>query len=165
VEPLSSNVSTYHTATSLRLFIPKGLQAYCYFFSEGCTCNICARPSFPFPWFDSRSDYSPTVPSLRSLVWIGYLIRCELVQVYHHHPWSRFPLNPIYRVIYPGDYLVWALPWGLRFGRLPLHAGWAIEPHFVALLAAHRVGQAVTPSFQAVTGQPQMLAGITVDVV
>jgi hypothetical protein len=44
-------------------------------------------------------------------------------------------------------------------------AGWATEPHFVALLVAHSVGQMVIPSFQPVTSQFQVLAGIIVDVV
>jgi hypothetical protein len=39
-----------------------------------------------------------------------------------------------------------------------------MEPHFVTLLVAHRVGQAVIPSFHLVTGQLQVLAGIIVDV-
>jgi hypothetical protein len=42
---------------------------------------------------------------------------------------------------------------------------WLIEPHSVALVVAHAVGQSVIMSFQPVTGQRQVLAAIIVDVV
>jgi hypothetical protein len=86
---------------------------------------------------------SPTASTSRLLVPSLSLTRCELVQTHHQHLCSRVPLDPIHHVIYLGDYLVWALPRGLEFGRLLLHAGWPKEPHFVALLVIHRVGQAV----------------------
>jgi hypothetical protein len=160
---LPSNGTTCHIAPSLRLFFPNSIQAYRhFFFSEDCACNVCDRLHLPFLWLCSHDDYSPTAPaapSLRPLVSISTLIRCEPVQVYHHHPRSRVPLDPAYHNIYPGDYLVWALPWGFEFGRFPLRAGWAIEPYFVALSVVRAVGQSV------VTGQQQVLAGIIVDVV
>jgi hypothetical protein len=56
-------------------------------------------------------------------------------------------------------------PRGLKLGRFPLRAGWAIKPHFVALVEAHAEGQSVITSFRPVTGQLQMLAGIIVNVV
>jgi hypothetical protein len=115
-------------------------------------------------WLSLHGVYSPTAPSLRPLIPSGSLIRCEAVQVYHHQPQSRVPLDPVYHIIYMGDYLVWALPWGLGFGWFPLHAGWAIEPHSVALVVAHVVGQYVITSFRPVTGQLQVLVGIIVDV-
>jgi hypothetical protein len=88
-------------------------------------------------------DYSPTAPAapfLRPLVPSGSMIRCEQVQVYHRHPQSRVLLDPVYHIIYPSDYLVWAFAWGLELGRFHLHAGWVIEPHFVALMVTHAVG-------------------------
>jgi hypothetical protein len=42
--------------------------------------------------------------------------------------------------------------------------GWTIQPHTTALLGARRVGQAAVPSFHLVSGQLQVLAGITVDI-
>jgi hypothetical protein len=90
---------------------------------------------------------------------------CELVQVYHHHPRSRVPLDPLYQIIYLDDCLVWALPWGLELMQFPLLVGRAGDPHFDALMVTCAVGQSVVTSFHPVTGQPQMLAGIIVDVV
>jgi hypothetical protein len=43
------------------------------------------------------------------------------------------------------------------------HVGRAIEPHFVALVVSHAVGQSVVSSFHLVTGQLQALAGIILD--
>jgi hypothetical protein len=139
---LPSNGSTRYIAPSLRPFAPNSLHAYRHFFlSEGWACDICDWPHFSLPWLDSHGDYSPTPPSLKSLVPSGSLIRCQSVQVYHHHPRLRAPLDPAYHIIYPGYCLVRALPWGLRLGRFPLTAGWAIEPHSVALVVARAVGQ------------------------
>jgi hypothetical protein len=56
--------------------------------NEDCACDVCDRPRFPSLWLDSHGDYSPTAPSLRPLVPNGSLIRCEPVQVYHHHSYS-----------------------------------------------------------------------------
>jgi hypothetical protein len=75
-----------HIASSLTLFIPNGLQAYCHsFFSEGCTwfhllscglvflrCLLCNR-------------------SHCSLLKSGSLVRCWSLQVYHHH--HVFPIG------------------------------------------------------------------------
>jgi hypothetical protein len=119
--PSPSNRSTSCIAPSLRLFVifvPNSLQANRhFFFSEGCVCDICDRSHLPSPRLGSHGDYSPTIPaapSLRPLVLSGSLIRCEPFQVYHHHPRSRVPLDTVYHIIYLGDYLVWALPWGLE---------------------------------------------------
>jgi hypothetical protein len=57
-----------------------------FIFSEGCACDICGRPRLPTPWLSSHGDYTPTAPSLRPLVPSGSLIKCQAVQVYHHHP-------------------------------------------------------------------------------
>jgi hypothetical protein len=81
--------------------------------------------------------------------------------VYHHHPRSRVLLDPVYHIIYPGDYLVWALP-GFELGRFPLCAGWTTEPHSVTLVVAHAAGQSVITIFHLVTGQLQVF-GIIVD--
>jgi hypothetical protein len=48
--------------------------------------------------------------SLRKLVPSGSLIWCEPAQVYHHHPRSRVPLDPVYHIIYPGYNPVWTFP-------------------------------------------------------
>jgi hypothetical protein len=125
---LPSNDYTYHIAPSLRLFVPNSLQMYRhYFFSEGCACDVCDRSRLPSSWLGSHGDCSPTAvaaPFLRPLVPSSSLIRCEPVQMYPYHPRSRVPLDPIYHVIYPRDYRVWALPWGLKLGWL-LSCGWA----------------------------------------
>jgi hypothetical protein len=165
--PLPSNGSVGHTAPSLRLIILDSLQTYRHFFSKGCVCDVCDWPRLPFPWLGSHGDYSPTAPtapSLRPLNLSGSLIRCKPVQVYHHEPLSRVPLDPVYHIIYLGDNLVWASPWELEFGRFPLHKGWAIKPYSVALVVPHAAGQSVVTSFQSVNGRLQVLAGITEDV-
>jgi hypothetical protein len=86
---LPSNGSTCHIAPTLRLFVPNSLQAYRhFFFSEGCPCDVCDRPRFPFPWLGSHGDYSPTAPIapfLKPFALSGSPIRCKLVQVYQHH--------------------------------------------------------------------------------
>jgi hypothetical protein len=46
----------------------------------------------------------------------------------------------------------------VRFG------AWVIEPHFVVNVVAWAVGQFVITSFNLVTGQLQVLAGISVDI-
>jgi hypothetical protein len=79
-------------------------------------------------------------PSLSALVPSGTQISCETVQVYYHHPRPRILLYPVHHIIYPGDYLVWAFPRGLKLWRFPLHAGWAIEPHSVAFFVTCGVG-------------------------
>jgi hypothetical protein len=90
---MPSNRSICHIPPSLRLIILTSLQAYChFFFSKSCSCDICDWSHLPSLWLGSRDDYSPTVltaPSSRSLVPSCSLIRCEPVQVYHHHLCSR----------------------------------------------------------------------------
>jgi hypothetical protein len=123
--------------------------------SEGCSSQITYwRSTAPFFWgFCSwchvpvaqflRGDHSPTaisVPSLWALVPSSSLLRCQPVQVYYHHPRPMVPLDPVYHIIYLGDYLLWAFPQGLKLWRFPLCAGWAIEPHFVALVVTCGVG-------------------------
>jgi hypothetical protein len=75
--------------STLRLFVPNGLQVYHnFFFSEGCACDACDWPRFPSLWLSSCGDYSPTAPaapSSRPLIPSSSLIRCKPVQVYHHH--------------------------------------------------------------------------------
>jgi hypothetical protein len=95
------------------------LRAYPHFFSEGCAYDVCDCSRLPSPWLGSHGDYyptAPTAPSLRPLVRSGSLIRHELVQVYDHQPWSRVPLHPVcvYHIVFPGDYIVQALPWALE---------------------------------------------------
>jgi hypothetical protein len=82
----------------------------------------------------------PFAPSLGALVSSDTLIRCELVQVYHHHPRPRILLDSVYHIVYAGDYPVWAFPQGLQFWQFSFRAGWTIEPHSVALLVAGGVG-------------------------
>jgi hypothetical protein len=163
---IHGNESTCYTAASLRLFGTNSLQAYRYFFVlEGCACAVCDRPSFPSTLLGSHGDNSPTdpaAPSLRPLVPSASLTRCEPVQVYYHHPRPRIRLDPVYHIIYPGDYLVRALSWGLEIGRFPLRAGWAIESHFFVLVVARTAGKSVVTSFHPVTGQLQVLEGILV---
>jgi hypothetical protein len=70
-------------------------------------------------WHGLNSVYFPTAPvapSLRPLIQSGSLTRCKLVQVYHHQPRSMVLMDPVYHIIYLGDYFVWALPWGLELG-------------------------------------------------
>jgi hypothetical protein len=128
-----------------------------------CVCSVI--PSIL--WLSFHGDYSPTAhaaPSLTLLVLRGSLIRYDQAQVYHHQPWSRVLLDPIYHIFYPGDYTLWVLPWGLQLGWFPLRTGWALEPHSVTLVVARTVGQSVVMSFHPVTGQLQVLVGIIVDV-
>jgi hypothetical protein len=138
-------VSTHHIAPSLRLLVLNSPQAYHhFFFSTCCACDVCDRPGLPSPWLCSHGNYSPTAPSLCSLwplVPNSSLTRCESVQVYHHHPWSRVLLDPVYHIIYLWDYLMWALPGWLELGQFPLCAGWTTEPHFVTLMVARAVGR------------------------
>jgi hypothetical protein len=96
---------------------------------------------FQIPLFfcGSYSTTATLIPSLGALVSSGTLIRCELIQVYHHHPRPRIPLDSVYHIVYVGDYPVWAFPRGLKFWQFPFRAGWAIEPHSVALLVTGRV--------------------------
>jgi hypothetical protein len=107
---------------------------------------------------------APAAPSLRLHIPSDSLISCQSFQVYHHHPQSRVPLGPLYHIVYLSYYLVQALPWGLDLEQFPLHAGRAVEPHFVTLVVARALGQSVVASFHPVTGQLQVLAGIIVDV-
>jgi hypothetical protein len=44
----------------------------------------------------------PFAPSLGALVSSDTLIRCESVQVYHHHPRPRILLDSVYNIIYAG---------------------------------------------------------------
>jgi hypothetical protein len=123
-----------------------------FFFSKGCAWDVCQQPHLPSLWLGSHSDYSPTAPAappLGPLILSSSVTRCELVQVYHHHPCTRVLLDPVYHIIYPGDYPVLALSWGLELGWLPFHAGWAIEPHIVTL-TARAVGQSVVMHFHPV---------------
>jgi hypothetical protein len=93
------------------------------------------------------------------------MIKCELVQVYHHQPQSRVLLDPVHHIIYPGDYPVQAHPWGLVLGKFPLHSGWATETYFLTLVVACATGQSIIMSLHLVTGKLQVLMAITVDVV
>jgi hypothetical protein len=154
--PLPSNSSTCYIDPSLRLLVQNRLNAYLhFFFSEGCACDVCNRPRITSQWHGSHCDYSPSAPaapSLRQLVPSGSLIRCDPVQMYHHQSRCTVPLHPVCHIIYPGDYLVWALTWDLEIGRFTLRAGWMIEPHFAPLMGACAVGQSVVTSFHPVTG-------------
>jgi hypothetical protein len=55
---VSQSLPIHHLACILN-----SLQAYCYFFSEGCACDICSRSCLPSPWHSSHGDYSPTAPA------------------------------------------------------------------------------------------------------
>jgi hypothetical protein len=175
LQPLSSNgycIASYfmvmdplpsicHTAPSLRLSYRH------FFFTKSCVCNVCDQPSLPSPWLGFHNDYSATASaatSLRPNFPTGSLKRCEPVQVYHHHPQSRVLPNPVNHIVSQCDYLVRALPWGLKLGRLSFHVGGLIQPHVNPLVVACVVGQSVVMSFHPGTGQLQVLAGITVDV-
>jgi hypothetical protein len=104
----------------MSLLVTSHLPASCSFLSLSLSLSLCG----------GCSPTAPTAPSLRLLVPSSSLIRCEPVQVYHHHPRPRVPLDPVYYeyIINPGDYFVWALPGGLKFRRLLLYADWAIDP-------------------------------------
>jgi hypothetical protein len=73
---------------SVTLFILNGLQAYHHFFSE--TMLAMSLLGFTFlPWLSFHCVYSPTASaahSLRPLIQSGFLIGCQLIQVYHYHP-------------------------------------------------------------------------------
>jgi hypothetical protein len=84
--------------------------------------------------------------------------------VHYHHSGPRVSLDPVYHIINSLDYLVLALPRGLKLGRPPLCAGRMIWPHSVALLVTCAVGQFIVPSLHPVAGQPQMLACIVVNI-
>jgi hypothetical protein len=84
-------------------------------------CLWCLRlVSFlPVARFLSRNVHSPTAHtslSWRTPVPSSSLVKCASVQVYHHQPISGVLLDPVYHIIYPGDYLIWALPWGWSLG-------------------------------------------------
>jgi hypothetical protein len=88
-ELLPSNGYTCHGAPSLRLFVPNSLQVCSHFFSsKGCACNACDRshlPSRGSAFRDVHSPTAPAAPSLRQLVPSSFLMRCQSVQVFHHH--------------------------------------------------------------------------------
>jgi hypothetical protein len=153
----------------VKLFVQSGLLAYDYFFfSECCDFDVCDHLSLPYTWLISYNSYSPiapTAPSLRPFVPSGSLIRCEPAQVCKFYHRSKVPLDPVYHVIYPGDYLVWALQWELELERFPLLAGWTIEPHIVVLVITRALGQSVVTCFHSVPVQLQALPGIIVDIV
>jgi hypothetical protein len=118
-------VITYERIYMLQCFL---LKVYChFFFSEACACDICDRSRLPSRWLSSHGDYSPTAPaalSLRPFVPSGSLIRCQSVQVYHHHP--SFPIGACKTFesgqcsYISGSYSVCSL--FFRFGRgRPLH--------------------------------------------
>jgi hypothetical protein len=93
LDPLPSILTHKHnTATSLRLFVPNKLQAYRhFFFSKDGACSICDRSHFPTRGSAFRGVHSPIVPaalSLRQHVPVGFLIRCQSVQDFYHHPAS-----------------------------------------------------------------------------
>jgi hypothetical protein len=100
----------------------------------GCAYDICYRLCLPSLWLGSHGDYFPAAPSLSPLALSSSLIRCELVQVYHHYLLSRVPLDPLYHIIYPRYYLVQALPWGVKLGVTFFHVVEPIEPQVVTLM-------------------------------
>jgi hypothetical protein len=111
-------------------------------------------------WLGSPSESSSTAhisPFLRLLV------PSQSVHMYYHHPRPGVKLDPVHHTVYPRHYTVWSLSRGLRFGQFHLHAGWAIETHSVAFVAAYTVGKFVVMGFHPVTGQLQMLVGMTAD--
>jgi hypothetical protein len=81
----------------------------------------------------------------------------------HQHLRSRVRLDHVHHIVYPCAYNVWTLPRGLKRGRFPLHAEWAIEPHFVAFVVACAVVQFLVTNFNLVIGQLQVVADITMD--
>jgi hypothetical protein len=104
---------------TLRLFVSNSLQPYCHFiFSEGCACNVLIGLTFlsvaRFSWW--LPSYCSCCSLLRPLILSGSLIRCEPVQMYHHHPRSRIPLHPVHHIVYQCHYTVQTLPWGLDLG-------------------------------------------------
>jgi hypothetical protein len=66
-----------------------------FLFREGRACDVSDGSCLPFLWLGSHSDYSPTATSLRLFILSGSLIRCQLIQVYHHPSfwlvWANFP--------------------------------------------------------------------------
>jgi hypothetical protein len=132
-------VDICYIAPSLRLFVPNSLTVYHRsFFPEGSAPDV-------FLWFGLLfcGDYIPTAPTapfLRVLVPSGSPVGCEPVQVYHHHSTPKVPLDSVYHIINLGDYVVWTLPREMELGRFPFYAGWAIEPHPVALAVTCAVG-------------------------
>jgi hypothetical protein len=89
---LPSDGSKCHIAPTKRLFAPTSH----FLFFENCACDLRYQSRLPSPWIGSHDDYSPTAPtapSLRSLAPSVSLIRCELVQMYHHQPRARVPFG------------------------------------------------------------------------
>jgi hypothetical protein len=119
-----------HIGSFLRLLIPISLQACRHFSSDGTLVTSVIGLAF-LPHGSILATITPAPPSLKPFVLSSSLIRCQPVQVYHHHPRSRVPLDPVHHNIYPRDCPVWTLPWGLKLGWLSFHVGGLIEPHFV----------------------------------
>jgi hypothetical protein len=95
---LPSNAYTRHIPPSFRLFVPNGLQAYRNFlFFQGCACDVCDRSHLPSRGSAFRDVTAPAAPSSPRLP-SGSLIRCQSVQVYHHHP--VYPISGV-------NYLKW----------------------------------------------------------
>jgi hypothetical protein len=65
---------------------PTGVPPFLLFRGLCLRCLCLVSPSSP--WLGFHGDYSPTAPtapSLRPLIPSDSLIRCQSVQVYHHH--------------------------------------------------------------------------------
>jgi hypothetical protein len=76
-----------------------------------------------FLWFGLHSVYSPTAPSLRSLIPNGSLIRCKPVQAYHHH--LSFYIMTHYRIQNNKD---------PSFGHVDNYLEWPVLLHLRLLL-------------------------------
>jgi hypothetical protein len=113
-----------YIAPSLMMLIPNSLSMHRLFYLSEVSARVDVT-FLPVARF-LRGDYSPTAtnsPSLRLLIQSGSLTSFQPVQVYYNHPRHRVPLDPVYYIIYPCDYLVWAFPRGLKLGRFPFRAG------------------------------------------
>jgi hypothetical protein len=155
---MPSKGSTCHNAPSLRLFVPNSIQAYRHFFSEGCACDVCDWPRLLSPWHDPHGNYSPTAPaahSLRQLVPSGSLIRFEPVQC------TTIIRDLGFHCLYTTSFI----RIDNLYSPLPMWIGaWVISPPCgLDDRATHR--RPVITSFHLVTGQLQVLEGITVDAV
>jgi hypothetical protein len=147
----------------LRLFILNQLQAYHDFF----LFDVCEWSCLLSLWLGSSIHSSPTAPiaaSLRRLTPNGSPITWHLIQMYHHNPRSRVLFDRVCHIVYPRGYPVQSLLRGLKLGRFPLHAAWAIQPYIVTSVVAHAIGQSLIKSFHPVTGQLHVLENIMVDV-
>jgi hypothetical protein len=77
--------------------------------------------------------------------WCGAPSLMRVGQMSYNNLCPRIILNSVHHNVDPFD--LPGHPMGLKFGQLPFCVIWAIQPHFITLLVAHAVGQAVIRVF------------------